>query len=124
MQIIIKGNKGFEIFPDNKEYIENKFRKFEKRVREPATLEFNFLHTHATRAGIDKRIHLTFTMAGMTRPEHIEELGERFKETIDLLQKRFDKFLLRRREKKIDNARRPKKYLVADKLNRETEKIS
>ncbi|EKD56261.1 MAG: hypothetical protein ACD_58C00243G0002 [uncultured bacterium] len=122
MQIIIKGNKGFDVFEDNKQYIEDKFRKFEKRVKEPATLEFNFLHTHASKAGIDKRIHLTFIMPGMTKPEHLEELSEHFKETIDLLQKRFDKFLLRKREKKIDGARKPKKYLVADKLNRDTEK--
>jgi len=123
MQIIIKGSKGFEIFDKNKEYIEKKFRKFEKRVKEPAVLEFSFHHTHATRANIDKGIHLTFTMPGLTEPEHIEEISEHFNETIDLLQERFDKFLGRRREKKIDSARRPKKYMIAEKLQKDAGEI-
>ena len=108
MQIIIKGAKGFDIYETHKEYIEKRFRKFEKRVKEPASLEFAFHHTHSTRANIDKRIHLTFKMAGMKCAEHLEELSEHFPESIDLLQKRFDNFLRRYREKTINRSRSSK----------------
>lgn len=106
MQIIVKSLKNFELFEDNKDYVEKKFRKFEKMVSEPAVLEITFEHTHATRANIDKKIHLNFTMAGMKKAEHIEELSEHFKESIDLLQKRFEIFLARFKNKKFDRAKK------------------
>lgn len=109
MQIIIKSVKGFEIYPGNQEYIERRFRKFEKMVKEPAILEFTFDHTHATRANIDKRIILNFTMPGLTKAEHLEEVSEHFPETIDRLQGRFENFLQRFREKKLENIRHPKR---------------
>lgn len=123
MQILIKGVKGFEIYSSHKEYIEKRFRKFEQRVKEPAFLEFAFHHTHGTRANIDKRIHLTFTMAGMRKSEHLEELSEHFPETIDKLQKRFAKVLQQYRGKNIQSSRRPRKYYLAKKLQQESEEI-
>lgn len=105
MQIIIKGTKGFEIYDKNRDYIEKKFAKFAKWVKEPATLEITFQHTHGTRANLDKRVHLTFTMPGLKHAEHIEELSEHFTQSIDLLQKRFEKFLARFKEKKRESER-------------------
>lgn len=102
MRIIVKGLKGFEIYPENKAYLEEKFRKLEKFVKEPAVLEFAFDHSHSSRANLDKQIHLTFTQAGMKNPEHIEEISPHFPETIDKLYERFEKFLQRSHEKEID----------------------
>ena len=102
MQIIIKGLRGFEIYPENKDYIMDKFYKFEKMVKEPAILEIALDHTHGTRANIDKKIILNFTMPGLNKPEHIEELSEHFPEAVDKLQKRFEKALRRHKEKTVD----------------------
>ncbi|MCL5795214.1 MAG: hypothetical protein M1338_02555 [Patescibacteria group bacterium] len=113
MEIITKAVKGFEIYPQNKEYIERRFCKFSKMVKEPAILEFTFDHTHGTRANIDKKIILNFTMPGLTKAEHLEEISEHFTESIDKLQKRFEKFLSRKREKDIKSSRYPKKYYAA-----------
>jgi len=99
MQIIIKALKGFDLFEDKKSYVEEKFCKFEPMVKEPAVLEFTFEHTHGTRANIDKKVTLNFTMAGMTKAEHIEELDTHFPEAIDKLQKRFENFLSRYNDK-------------------------
>lgn len=102
MQIIVKAIKGFRIYPENKYYIEKKFRKFEKMVKEPAIMEFALEHTHGTRANIDKKITLNFTMPNLKRTEHLEELAEHFPETIDKLQKRFEKFIERKHEKNTE----------------------
>lgn len=123
MNIIVKGSKGFEIFPENKEYVERKFCKFAKMVKEPAIIEITFEHTHGTRANIDKKILLNFTMPGLKKPEHIEELSEHFPESIDRLQKRFAKFLKRWKEKNEIGSRRPKKYYLAKKLEEENREI-
>lgn len=123
MQIIIKGLKGFDIFPENKEYVERRFRKFEKMVKEPATLEFAFIHSHGTRANIDKGVNLTVTMPGLKKSEHLEELSEHFPESIDRLQKRFDKFLERFREKNLDKSRYPRKYKSAELMEKEAGEI-
>lgn len=102
MQIIVKGIKGFEIFPENKDYIEKKFTKFERMVKEPAVAEFKFEHTHGTRANIDKKITLTFTMPGLKQPEHLEEISEHFTESIDRMEARFEEILRRHKEKILD----------------------
>lgn len=114
MQIIIKAVKGFEIYQDNKDYIAKRFCKFEKMVKEPAILEFTFDHTHGTRANIDKKIILNFTMPGLKRPEHIEEVAEHFPEAIDKLKKRFEKFLGRSHRKIVKSGRFPKKYYFTE----------
>jgi len=103
MRIILKGLRGFKIYPENKEYVEKKFRKFEKMVKEPAIMEFTFDHTKRTRGSISKRVHLTFTMPGLKNQEHLEELSEHFPETIDKLYERFEKFFRRYHDKEIDH---------------------
>lgn len=99
MQIIIKGLKGFDVFEENKAYLEKRFQKFCKRVKEPTILEFSFDHTHGTRANIDKCIHLTVSIPGVKNPEHFEETSVHFTETIDKLEERFEKFLLKWKDK-------------------------
>ncbi len=106
MRIILKGLHGFKIYPENKEYVEKKFRKFEKMVKEPAIMEFAFDHTKRTRGSLSKRVHLTFTMAGLKKPEHLEELSEHFPETIDGIYERFEKFLRRYHEKEKEHRKR------------------
>lgn len=123
MQIIIKGSKGFDIFEENQDYLEQKFRKFEKMVKEPTILEFTFHHTHGTRANIDKRIHLTVTMPGMKKPEHLEEVTPHFNDTIDRLYERFEKFFQRWKDRSKIGTRYPKKYYVAKRMEEENKEI-
>jgi len=106
MQIIVKGLKGFKIYPENQDYVLEKFCKYQKLVKEPAILEIAFEHTHGQRGSIDKKIHLNFTMPGMAKQEHIEELAEHFPESIDRLEKRFEKFILREKEKRVEDNHR------------------
>lgn len=105
MQIIIKGIKGFEVYPENKDYVRRKFEKYGKLVKEPAIFEFTFEHSHLTRATLDKQVRLTFTMPGLKNPEHLEEIAEHFPEAIDKLESRFEEFIRRFREKELDKRR-------------------
>ncbi len=102
MQIIIKGIKGFEVFPENKDYLEKKFSKYEDMIKEPSVLEFKFEHTHNTKANLDKKITLTCTMPGLKQPEYLEEVSRHFTQTIDLLDARFEEILRRYRDKMLD----------------------
>ncbi len=99
MQIIIKSIKGFEVFPENKEYAEKKFSKFDKLVKEPATLEIAFEHTHGTRANIDKKVIVNFTMPGLTNAEHFEVTATHFTEAIDILEQKFESFITREKDR-------------------------
>lgn len=99
MQIIIKSIKGFDVFPENKTYAEEKFLKFEKLVKEPATLEIAFEHTHGTRANIDKKIIINFTMPGLKQAEHFETTSIHFTEAIDILAEKFESYITRTKEK-------------------------
>lgn len=101
MQIILKGLRGFDIYPENKDYLEQKFLKLEKIVKEPAIVEFTFDHTKREKGSLSKRIHLNFTMPGLKKPLHLEELSEHFPETIDKLYDRFEKFVRRYHEKEV-----------------------
>lgn len=102
MQIIVKGLKNFEVFPENKEYIQKKFSKYEKLIKEPATLEFKLDHTHNTRANLDKKVILSFTMPGLKESEYLEEINEHFTTSIDKLAERFEEILRRHRDKALD----------------------
>jgi len=99
MKIIIKGARGFEIYDDNKDYLMDKFQKFEKLVKEPATMEVVFEHTHGTRANLDKVIKATLTLPGLKKPMHWEEISVHYTETIDRLYERIDDFLRKFKEK-------------------------
>ncbi|OGD67368.1 hypothetical protein A3F08_02590 [Candidatus Berkelbacteria bacterium RIFCSPHIGHO2_12_FULL_36_9] len=123
MQIIIKGLKGFNVYKETESYILKKFQKFEKMVKEPAILELTLAHTHASKQTIDKVIHLTFTMPGLKKSEHLEEISIHFEESVDLLQERFENFLRRSKEKRIESARHPKKYYTAKRLEEEAGEI-
>jgi ribosome-associated translation inhibitor RaiA len=54
MNIIIKGSQQFKVREDLKTYIETKFRKFERMVKEPATLEIMLADVRGDKKGVDK----------------------------------------------------------------------
>lgn len=123
MNIIVKGLKGFKVFQETEDYILKKFVKYEKMVTEPTILEFTLDHTHASKQTLDKVVHLTITMPKLKNPEHLEEIGTRFEESIDILQDRFDKFILRWKEKNKENKHHSNKYIAADKIEKEEGEI-
>jgi ribosome-associated translation inhibitor RaiA len=112
MEIIVKGLKGFKVFKETEDYILKKFSKFEKIVTEPTIMEFTLNHTHSSRQTLDKVVHLTATMPGLKSPEHLEEIGTKFEESIDLLSDRFDKFVIRWKEKTKIGTRHPRKRVA------------
>ena len=123
MQIIVKGLRGFKVFEETKDYIVKKFSKYEKIVIEPTILEFTLDHTHASKQTLDKVVHLTVSMPKLKEPEHLEEIGTKFEESIDLLFDRFDKFIIRWKEKIKVGERRPRKYFDAEKIEKENKEF-
>lgn len=123
MNIIIKGSQQFKVHEDLQTYIETKFRKFERMIKEPATLEIMLADVRGDQKGVDKVVHLTAVIPGRKNPEHIEELATEFHEAIDLVFERFKKFMERWKEKEKIGSRYPKKYFTAEKIEKEEGEI-
>lgn len=123
MQIIVKGLKGFKVYQETEDYINKKFCKLDKMIKEPTVLEFSILHTHSSKQTLDKTIHLTATLPGLKKPEHLEETSTHFTQSIDKLLRRFSKILNRHHDKIIDLSRRPRKYYAAKKKEEKSGEI-
>lgn len=123
MNIIIKGRKQFRVPVDLQEYIEKKFRKFERIIKEPAKLEIMLADVRGPQKGVDKVVHLTAVIPGQKQPEHIEELATGFHEAVDLAFERFKKFIGRWKEKYKEGSRYPKKYYLAKKIEKDEGEI-
>lgn len=123
MNIIIKGRKQFRVQEDLRDYIETKFRKFEKMVKEPTTLEIMLADVRGPQKGMDKVVHLTAILPGRKNPEHIEELATEFHEAVDLVFERFKKLIVRWKEKTKEGSRYPKKYYVAKAVEETSQEL-
>ena len=123
MNIIIKGRKQLTVREDLKDYIEKKFRKFEKILTEPTTLDIMLADVRGDKGGLDKVVHLTAAIPGRKNPEHIEELATEFHEGVDLVFERFKKFVERWKEKNKIGTRYPKKYYLAEEIEKSNNEL-
>jgi len=118
MRIIISG-KQFKVDENLRNYINERFLKFAKFVKEPTILEIvlsNFMGTK----GNDQAVCVTVTLPGLKKPINVEEVTADFKGSIDLVEERLEKALLKYKEKVKIGTRYPKKYYEA-KLEEEAE---
>lgn len=112
MKIIIQG-KQFKVDDNLRGYIEERFRKFEKMLKEPATLEI-VLSNFMGPKGNDQAVCVTATLPGLKNPIHIEEVTNDFKGSIDLIEERLEKHLLKYKEQVKIGDRYPTKYHEAE----------
>ena len=96
MKIIISG-KQFKVDDNLRNYINERFMKFAKFVKEPATIEI-VLSNFMGPKGNDQAVHVTATLPGLKNPIHIEEVTNDFKGSIDLIEERLEKHLLKYKE--------------------------
>lgn len=109
MKIIISG-KQFKVDDNLRGYIEERLRKFEKMVSEPAVLEVVLSDLLGSKGGVDKGVTLTMSLPGNKNPIHIEEVTADYKGSIDLIEERLEKVLRRYKEQVKIGTRYPKKY--------------
>ena len=119
MKIIISG-KQFKADENLRNYINERFLKLAKFVKEPATLEVVLSDEMGAKSGVDKLVTVTMTLPGLKNSIHIEEVTSDFKGSIDLVQERLEKHLLKYKEQVKIGTRFPKKYYEA-KLEEEAE---
>lgn len=112
MRIIISG-KQFKVDDNLRNYINERFLKFARLVKEPATLEI-VLSNFMGPKGNDQAVYVTMTLPGLKNPIHLEEVTNDFKGSIDLVQERLEKHLLKYKEKIKIGTRYPKKYHEAE----------
>ncbi len=112
MKIIISG-KQFKVDDNLRNYINERFRRFEKMVKEPATMEI-VLSNFMGPKGNDQAVCVTATLPGLKNPIHIEEVTNDFKGSIDLIEERLEKVIERYKEQTIIGTRYPKKYHDAE----------
>lgn len=113
MKIIISG-KQFKVDDNLKGYINERFLKFTKFVKEPATLEVVLSDTMGPKGGIDQAVCVTMTLPEMKNRIHIEQVTSDFKGSIDLIEERLEKQLLKYKEQIKIGDRFPTKYHEAE----------
>lgn len=119
MKITISG-KQVKVDDNLRGYIEERFRKFEKMVFEPAAIDVVLSDLMGSKGGVDKSVHVTLTLPEIKNPIHIEEVTADFKGSIDLIEERLETQISKYKEKTKIGTRYPKKYHEA-KLQEESE---
>jgi len=112
MKIIIQG-KQFKVDDNLRNYINERFLKFVRYVKEPATLEI-VLSNFMGPKGNDQAVCVTMTLPGLKDPIHIEEVTNDFMGSIDVIEERLEKVLKRYKEQVKIGTRYPKKYHEAE----------
>jgi len=112
MKIIISG-KQFKVDDNLRNYISERFLKFARYVKEPATMEI-VLSNFMGPKGNDQAVCVTATLPELKNPIHIEEVTNDFKGSIDLIEERLEKVLRRYKEQIKIGTRYPKKYHEAE----------
>ena len=97
MRIIIEG-KQFHVDENLKNYITERFLKFEKFVKEPAVFEVVLSDTMGPKDGVDQAVNVTVTLPGLKNAIHIEEVTSDFKGSIDLIEERLENVLKKYKE--------------------------
>ena len=116
MKIIIKGKRGFKVDPNLRSYAIEKIRKYEEFVREPAVCEVVFSDAGGPKGGQDKVVTITMTLPGEKNPIHVKQGTEDFIGSIDLVQERLEKILMKYKDHRL-GSRFPKKYWVSKEAN-------
>lgn len=112
MKIIISG-KQFKVDDNLRNYINERFLKFTRFVKEPAKLEI-VLSNFMGPKGNDQAVYVTATLPGLKNPIHLEEVTNDFMGSIDLIQERLEKHLLKYKEQVKIGDRYPTKYHEAE----------
>jgi len=113
MQVIIKGLHGFKVPDSLKDYAEEKIRKYEKMIEEPAICEIVFEDINGSQGGVDKKIHFNLELPNEKYTLHVEETTTDFMGSINLAQEKIEQEILRYKSQKKIGSRYPKKYYDA-----------
>ncbi len=113
MKILIKA-KNFELDENLRSYLEEKLRKYEKVVQEPAVCEVRLEEKGGAKKGIDKLVHLYLTLPKMKNPIHLMEQTDDWFGSIDLIEDKLASEFIKYKEKYLIGSRYPKKYHAAE----------
>lgn len=119
MRIIVKA-KNFKIPTDLESYIREKLLKFEKMTEEPTVCEVRLEERRGAKRGVDKIVHIYLTLPKVKNPIYLMEATNDWFGSIDLIEEKFEKEILKYKEKVKIGSRYPKKYFEA-KLEEEAE---
>lgn len=114
MRIIIKGRQ-FKVDNNLQVYIEEKILKYQKFVIEPAVCEVVLADMGGKKGGKDKEVRLTLTLPQEKKPLYFCARTADFIGSIDLVQEKLEKFLLKYKETKKIGSQFPTKYYQAKK---------
>lgn len=99
MKIIIETVRSLKIDKDLKAYAMEKFGKFDNRVDESAVCIVTFSDELAPKDGVNKTVHLTLTLPNEKNPIHLEESTSDFFGSIDLIQEKLEREMIKYKEK-------------------------
>lgn len=100
MRTIIKSRRHLEIPQDIKNYLQQKIAKFGKRLPQTAFIEVVLSDEFGPKGGQDKEVDLTLTLPGEKQPFHFKERTEDFSQSIDLIEEKLEREIVRYKEKR------------------------
>lgn len=113
MKIIIKGIGKLKVNQNLQGYIEEKIRKYENLVKEPAVCEVALQDLRGPKNGIDKAVTIRMTLPKVKNPIFVKEVTSDFFGSIDLAQERLEQKILKYKERKKIGMRFPAKYWLS-----------
>lgn len=122
MKIIIKGHKQLKISPDLYSYIEERIKKYEPMIQEPAKCEVLLEDENGPKGGVDKVVKITLTLPEIKNPIFVCERSSDFMGSIDLAQERLEQQILKYKEQIKIGSRYPAKYWLEKENNKEEER--
>ena len=114
MKLIIKGRQ-FKVDDNLRTYIEEKVLKYQAFISEPAVCEVVLADMGGKKGGQDKEVRLTLTLPKEKKPLYFCQRTADFIGSIDLVQEKLEKFLLKYKETKKIGTQFPTKYYQAKK---------
>lgn len=110
MRIIIKGHKGLKIDGRLRAYIDEKIRKFESMVSEPANGAVTLFDISGPKRGTGKVVKIALSLPRKKTPIYVSCGTTDFYRSIDLAQERLEQQILKYKEKTKIGRRLPAKY--------------
>jgi len=118
MKIIIKGHKQLCIDDNLRSYIEEKIRKYEPQLKEPANCEVILEDIRGPKGGIDKVVKITLSLPGLKNPIFVCERTSDFIGSVDLAQERLEQQITKYKEQVKIGDRFPAKYWLSKMYER------
>lgn len=118
MNLTIKTKGSQPISDRDKNWAQAKFRKLAKLCSPESTIEVTLEDMFGPKGGQDKRVHVLANIPHTKQPFYLEETSTNLRQAITSARSRLERYLIRSRDRQLDDSRRPRKAWFTRLFNR------